>query len=33
MMKVENAKKIPETSPQPSAETNVRRKIGFFILV
>jgi hypothetical protein len=32
MMKVEKAKKIPATTAEPSADTNVRRKIGFFIL-
>jgi len=33
MMKVENAKKILATSAEPSADTNVRRKIGVFIFV
>jgi hypothetical protein len=32
MTKVENAKKIPATTAEPSADRNVRRKIGFFIL-
>jgi len=33
MMKVENAKKIPDTSPQPSAATSVRTRIGSSIFV
>ena len=31
MMKVENAKKIPATSPEPSAEMKVKTKIGPFM--
>ena len=31
MMKVENAKKIPATSPEPSAEMKVKAKIGPFM--